>query len=432
MSENPNPDPVTPPEPIAFPAPSSDPKNPKATKPRVSAKTKPKPKPDAPRTIPGVLNMRDLAGLPDVAWLIDNLLMLTGVSVLHGQPGTLKSFVALHIAGCIAYGLPFLPGGEPCARGIVLYIAFEGITAFKSRRRAWLRYNKLQEPDLDALKLVNPRKERIENIEGIDFDLSDPAKIGKLIALAIEISKMENLPIRLIVIDVLKEALADGIESTKTFRLAGTYARQIANALSTQVLIVHHNRSNSEEMRGPGSLEGKIESKLSLKRDANRLALKVAKNREGDSGYSIAMRAHKMTLGATADDKPITSLAIEVLGIVEDAGVEEVSLARLMQIATAMTPGQPMQMAELLRLLGWSADGRGGKQREWVRKALDGATTEKPIIVHLGGDEYRRLWIAMANKHETVFCERIDPVEAKEAAELRKAEAEVTAALKRK
>ena len=183
----------------------------------------------------------------------------------------------------------------------------------------------------------------------------------------------------------------------------------------------------------PDRWREKSESKLSLKRDANRLALKVAKNREGDSGYSIAMRAHKMTLGATADDKPITTLCDQrILGIVEDAGVEEVSLARLMQIATAMTPGQPMQMAELLRLLGWSADGRGGKQREWVRKALDGATTEKPIIVHLGGDEYRRLWIAMANKHETVFCERIDPVEAKEAAELRKAEAEVTAALKRK
>ena len=401
----------------------------KKTAPRRSTRKKAE---AAPLPVPGVLNMRDLAGLPDVMWLVDNLLMLMGVSVLHGAPGSLKSFVALHIAGCVAYGMPLLPGGEPCERGLVLYLAFEGITAFKARRRAWLRFQKLTEPDLDALKLINPRKERIENVEGINFDLSDPAKIGKLIALAHEISRLEGLPIRLIVIDVLKEALKDGIESVKTFRQAAEFARMIADALRTQVLLLHHNRSNSEEMRGPTSLEGAIETRLLLKRDGSRLALKVAKNREGDSGYTIAMRSHKMTLGATTSDRPISSLAIEVMGVVEDASIEDVSLARLVQIASAMKPGEPLTMAVLIRLLGWSPDGRGGKQREWVRAALDGATAEKPIVVHLGGDHYRRLWLGRIAKHEYVFCEAIDPSEAKEAAQMAKSgvEPEITPALK--
>jgi hypothetical protein len=138
-----------------------------------------------------------------------------------------------------------------------------------------------------------------------------------------------------------------------------------------------------------------------------------------------------MTLGATQDDRAITSLSIEVLGITQESGNEDVALSRLVQIARAMT-GEPLMIPALIRLLEWSADGRGGKQREWVRAALDGATAEKPIICNLGGDQYRRLWIARVKGHEHVFCQSIDPADAREAAAIATAgvDAEVSAALR--
>jgi hypothetical protein len=136
--------------------------------------------------------MRDLARLPDIEWCIHALLQQVGVTVLHGAPGTLKSFLALHIAGCIAYGLPFVPDAPKCRRGLVLYVAYEGLVAFKHRRRAWLRLQGLPEPDHDALKLVNPRKQKLEGIDGTDFDLSDGSKVRNLIASGKRLSEKEK------------------------------------------------------------------------------------------------------------------------------------------------------------------------------------------------------------------------------------------------
>jgi RecA-family ATPase len=160
----------------------------------------------------GVLNLGDLKRLPDADWVIDDFPMRRSLSVLHGNPGVMKSFTALHIGHVIAYGLPWLPDSEPTERGLVLYLAFEGLRGFKNRRLAALRHRHLPDADFDALKVINPFKDQVDGIAGIDFDLLDAQSVMRFIMMALEIKRFENLPINLVVIDVLKEAIG-GIES---------------------------------------------------------------------------------------------------------------------------------------------------------------------------------------------------------------------------
>jgi hypothetical protein len=384
------------------------------TKPKRPRSLKKKPQAQKLEIIPGVLNMADLARLPDLEWAIHGLVQRVGVSIIHGAPGTLKTFFALHMAGCLAYGMPFVPDGPKCRRGLVLYVAFEGLRAFKQRRRAWLKLHRLPEPDHDALKLINPRKEKLEDIDGIDFDFSEESKARNLIGCGKSLSAREGLPVVAVFVDVLKESLKNGVESVKTFTQAAQYARMIADELQCQVIIIHHNTSNSDQMRGPKSLEGHIETRIAVKRNGNFIGAFWAKNREGLSLFTMVLRAHKMTLGVDKEGEEINSLAIETLGIDEDGSMAaDDTGSKLREIAVEMTDGEELLMAPLLRRLGWSEDGRGGRQRGWVRQAIGDATQEKPRLVHLSGETYKHLWIRKDRGREIVCCRQLTTEEVK-------------------
>jgi hypothetical protein len=296
-------------------------------------------------------------------------------------------------------------------------VAFEGLAAFKHRRRAWFRFTGLPEPAHDALKLVNPRKEKLENVEGIDFDFGGEAKVRNLIGTGKRLSDLEKLPVVLVVVDVLKEALPGQVESTKTFTLAAQHARLIADELGCQVLVLHHNTGNSDNMRGPKSLEGAIETRISLRRDHMHLYALWAKNREGPTNFVLALLAHRLTLGVNEIGEEIASLAIETLGIAEDSNQgAEVAGAKLRQIASEMKD-EDLQMAELLKRLKWSKDGRGGRQRMWVRDAIGDAKEENPRLVHLSGNTYKHVWIRRDASHHIICCRQLTAEEANAAAE---------------
>lgn len=78
---------------------------------------------------------------------------------------------------------------------------------------------------------------------------------------------------------------------------------------------------------------------------------------------------------------------------------------------------EELTMAELLRRLEWSKDGRGGKQRAWVREAIGGATDEKPRLVHLSAATYRRVWMRRDGSHEIICCRQSSADEANAEAE---------------
>jgi hypothetical protein len=235
-----------------------------------------------------------------------------------------------------------------------------------------------------------------------------------------------------VVIDVLKEALPGGVESVKTYTLAANCARMIADELKCQVLILHHNTGSTDQMRGPKSLEGHIETRIAIKRNGNYIAAKWAKNREGPSGFTLLLHAHKLTLGVDKENQEISSLACETIGIdEEDSIADDDSDSKLREIGAEMASNdeyEELQMAPLLRRLGWSQDGRGGRQREWVRKAIGDATQDQPRLVHISGETYKHVWIRRDASKDTICCRRLTAEEVKLAQEEAKKRQEELAA----
>jgi hypothetical protein len=93
----------------------------------------------------GRFRIVDREGLSEIKppeWLITGLLPMQSFGILHGQPGSFKTFIALDIALSIA-ATPSYPRPAGCTwsavpgHGPVLYVAGEGRDSMKKRVRAW-------------------------------------------------------------------------------------------------------------------------------------------------------------------------------------------------------------------------------------------------------------------------------------------------------
>jgi RecA-family ATPase len=70
--------------------------------------------------------------MPPPRWLIRDWLPASSLILIYGEPGAGKTFVALDIAVAIATGRDW--NGNKVARGIVLYIAAEGVAGLAACR----------------------------------------------------------------------------------------------------------------------------------------------------------------------------------------------------------------------------------------------------------------------------------------------------------
>jgi hypothetical protein len=92
---------------------------------------------DAPDAAPsGFLWDDELATLPRRPELIEDLLFVDTDAQIFGLWGSGKTFLALHLGGCLATGRPF--GGKAIRqRALVVYVAAEGFAGFPLRWHAW-------------------------------------------------------------------------------------------------------------------------------------------------------------------------------------------------------------------------------------------------------------------------------------------------------
>ena len=125
----------------------------------------PKPKADSRPVEPSapdstgsrLLGFDELRVLPDLEWLIDELVPEAGLGVVYAPSGALKSFLAVDWALSVATGTSWL--GHPVKQRWVVYVAAEGRGGIKQRVEAW--WNGHGRPDMSRarwlLETVNLR-----------------------------------------------------------------------------------------------------------------------------------------------------------------------------------------------------------------------------------------------------------------------------------
>ena len=77
---------------------------------------------------------KTIKDVPEITWIVDNVIPNNGLIIMYGSPGTGKTFVILDICLHITNSKPWF-GNDVVSSGIIVYLIGEGIYGIKKERR---------------------------------------------------------------------------------------------------------------------------------------------------------------------------------------------------------------------------------------------------------------------------------------------------------
>ncbi len=235
-----------------------------------------------------------------VIWLVPDFIPGTGVGTLVSASMGLKTFVAVHLAGCITSGTPFL--GMPARNGLVFYVAAEGASGLPRRLKGF----ELQNNATCGEKFVLiPQPISLVN----DDERNELRQLIKQ-----ESEWQKEAPV-LLVIDTFSQCSA-GIDENSAGQVAQyiNYANQLANEFSMAVLIVHHT-SKAGGYRGSSTLLANMDFALESNRvkpeEPIKTVVSVAKSKEGATGINAEFHLSPIELGLNDNaGRPVSTLVV--------------------------------------------------------------------------------------------------------------------------
>lgn len=225
--------------------------------------------------------MHDYAdNVQDPTWLIPNVLPAQGVGMLYGESGSYKSFLALDMALCLAFGLPGQWGAPP-VKNDVLFLAGEGpVATAKKRWPAWMEWQG-QEFRNDHRFLI---KDRVPF--HTDSDAWEHVKA--------DLNELKAKP-ALIVIDTLTRLMVGMNENeTKDATLITNFMEELARYYECFVLAIHHTgKDQNKGARGSSAFYANMDTVLSTKLKIGGTEFRVRKQKDADAADEISYFAVK-------------------------------------------------------------------------------------------------------------------------------------------
>lgn len=241
---------------------------------------------------------------------VKGVLPFSGVGFIGGQSGAGKSFLACHLAVCVASGEPFF-GRKVKERCGVLYIAAEGGATIAARI---LAARKTTAPEADGLPIaMGTSCPDLRAKGGWEW-------LAALIEAATEWMRARfGLPLGLIIIDTLGAALGmDDENSNAEANAIVRDLRALADATETMVLAVaHYGKTAETGLRGASAWRGGADVILSVMADRNETTgaasnrrLSLAKSRDGVEGPISGFELAEFRLGVDEDLQSVTTCTI--------------------------------------------------------------------------------------------------------------------------
>lgn len=285
---------------------------------------------------------------PTENWLVKGYFALDSLTVLFGDPGCGKSFLAIDLACHVATGTPWR--GCPVKAGKVLYIAGEGRNGLAKRFKAWFeRYDK---PPRNIQICTSP------------IALTDPAGIAALVA---DIQAMPEPPV-LIVLDTVNRNFGPGDENATadmTKAVAGLDA--IRNATGAALLGLHHS-GHADKGRGRGSsvLRASVDVEYAVEKFDRTVQVRCTKAKDFDTPAPLAWTLEKQSLPwADEDGSPLDSAVL--------VSTEASTTASTRGL---LTRPQRVAMEALDTAIERHGDGESVLIADWKRVALDAGLTK--------------------------------------------------------
>ena len=216
-----------------------------------------------------LLSAKEVLNLSPITWLIEGEIPENGLTVLYGDSGSGKSFLALDYALRIAQ------------ESNVVYIAGEGLAGYPDRLLAWRNHH--NQP-LDNFHLVDEAIPMLDETAVTEF-----------------ISLINTLQPKLIVIDTLARAMLGGDEnSARDMGMFIAACNDIQRHTGAAVLVVHHTGKNRNSERGSSALRGGADSMIELSNDDGLISISCAKSKDSQPFKTRYMRLVKV---ATRDGR---------------------------------------------------------------------------------------------------------------------------------
>lgn len=204
------------------------------------------------------------------AWLFPDLLPEQGISMLYGQSGSYKSFIALDMALTLASGIPGYGRGAAKPEDVV-YFAAEGPLDTEMRRRpTWKLLHGIEHPVPFYTNSEIPTINRADRID--EF---------------IQGTLARDIHPKMIVIDTVARAMSraglkEDTEGAGVLVEAAEYMKRI---FKCQVLVIHHSgKDDARGARGSSAFYGGFDTVMETKahKDAQCVELWVRKQKEAE------------------------------------------------------------------------------------------------------------------------------------------------------
>lgn len=237
-----------------------------------------------------ILDLDELENLPSPEWLVKELVVDDGLTVVFGDPGAGKSFIALDMALRLSLGMDW-HGTETKQVG-VLYIAGEGARGLGKRVKGWRREHKMEGANAPFMLLPVP------------VALLEPDQRAKLLRTIDAAFARCGFAIGLVVIDTVSRSLAGAGENGADEMGAFVSACDIVRRhISGAVLGVHHSGKDKEKgMRGSTVLLGACDGVIRITKDGELVTLKTEKQKDAEEIAPIHMRMKKVSWPVEGDE----------------------------------------------------------------------------------------------------------------------------------
>ena len=256
-------------------------------------------------------------------WLVKGLLPANGVSILWGQSGAGKSFVALELAACVMTGQPFFEHRTK-APGGVLFALGEGGGTMPDRMEALkrARFNDVAptSPTTGEPMDLNHLPVAWVPVSNLDKPAPWRAFADHVREVAADMEARHGCSLRLVIIDTIVAAFGfaedpDAASATRAMKAMDDLAQE----LGILFLPIHHaGKSKAAGEHGSYAWRGSAETSLEVEADRDQATGAVTgrriflkKNRHGgNEGWNRPFELREVELGRDEDGDAITSAIV--------------------------------------------------------------------------------------------------------------------------
>lgn len=233
-----------------------------------------------------------LEALEPPRWLIHQRIAEDGLTILYGEPGAGKSFIALDMGLRVALGMDW--HGERTCRTGVLYIAGEGARGIGKRITGWRLRHGLE--SIAESFLVLP----------VAVQLLEPAEVSRLLRTIDAARRQAGFPFGLVIVDTVSRAIVGSDENTQeTMTRFVAACDAIKRHIGGAVVGIHHSGKDRDRgMRGSSVLLAACDGALRAEKAEGAVTLRTEKQKDAEESAPVRFELERYAWYAGSADAP--------------------------------------------------------------------------------------------------------------------------------